>query len=72
MNWKWLRCFICRAASLALLVALAGQALAPAAWAQDGAAGKSPADASRPRKRIPPIQTQETAPYIITSQRSIT
>ena len=50
MNWKWLRCFICRAASLALLVALAGQSPAPLAWAQESVTVKSPAEQAAPKK----------------------
>ena len=49
MNWKWLRCFCCRAASLPLLVALAYLAPAATAWAQDGAAAKSPAAQAAPK-----------------------
>ena len=55
MNWKWLRSFFCQAASFALLVALAGQALAPAAQAQQDVHGQEPCS-KPPRKRIPPIR----------------
>jgi len=50
MNSKWLRGFFCGAASFALLVALADQALPPTAWAQEGAAGKTPAEQPAPKK----------------------
>jgi VWFA-related protein len=63
MNWKWLRCFVCRAAFLALLVALADQVLAPAAWSQDGVAGKSPEQAAP--KKDSTDQSQETEPFKI-------
>ena len=66
MNWKWLRCFCCRAASLPLLVALAYLAPAATAWAQDGAAAKSPAAQAAPK----PDSTnpaQENPTYTITS-----
>ncbi len=73
MNWKWLRCFICRAASLALLMALAGQSPAPLAWAQESVTVKSPAEQAAPKKdstdqtqtdqtqepyRLPPVTVQ--------------
>ncbi|MFZ0960863.1 MAG: VWA domain-containing protein [Terriglobia bacterium] len=61
MNRKWLRCFPCEAASLVLTVGLAVLAPAPAAWAQAGAAGKSPEQAA-PQKDSTD-QTQENTPF---------
>lgn len=63
MNWKWLRCSLCEAASFALLVALALTAPVRAAGAQEGAAGKSPEQAAP--KKDSTDQTQEPAPYKI-------
>ncbi|MGD1103931.1 MAG: VWA domain-containing protein [Terriglobia bacterium] len=65
MNWKWLHCFFCHAASLALWVALADQALPPAVWAQEGAAGKSPEQAAP--KKDSPDQTQGAGEFVIIS-----
>jgi VWFA-related protein len=64
MNWKWLRCIICRAASLALLMGFAYQAPAVTAWAQEGAAGKSPAAQTTP-KTDSTEPTKEITPYVI-------
>jgi VWFA-related protein len=50
MNRKWLRFFYYQAGSLAILLALAGQALAPAAQAQQNVTVKSPADQAAPKK----------------------
>jgi VWFA-related protein len=58
MNGKWLRSFFCPAASVALGVLLAGQALAPAVGAQEGAADKAPQQGLA--KAGPADQTQET------------
>jgi VWFA-related protein len=61
MNWKWLRCFFCQAASLALLMALAGQALPLAAQAQQNVTVNSPGQAAP--KKDSTDQTQEVTPY---------
>src|ERR1035441_3839224 len=58
MNWKWLRGFFCWTASSALLVVLAIQLPAAAAWAQEGGAAKSPAEQGAPKKDSTD-QTQE-------------
>jgi len=63
MNWKWLRCSFCLAASLVLMLLVARPALGPVAWAQEGAAGKSPEQAA-PQKDSTD-QTQGTEPYKI-------
>ncbi|MGA3328225.1 MAG: VWA domain-containing protein [Terriglobia bacterium] len=65
MNWQWLRCFVCRAALLALLVALVGVAMAPAARPQDGAAGKSPEQAAP--KKDSTDQTPGAGEFVIIS-----
>jgi VWFA-related protein len=54
MNRKWLRCFLCGAAILALWAVLACQWPAPATWAQEGAASKSPEQAApKPEQTAP-------------------
>ena len=52
MSRKWLHCSLGEVVSLALLVFLAGLASAPKAWAQEGAAAKSPEQAA-PQKDSP-------------------
>jgi len=66
MKSKWLRGFFCRAASLALLMALADQVTGPAAWAQEGVAGKTPAGQTAPKKESTDT-TEENTPYKITT-----
>jgi len=63
MNWKRLRSFLCRAASLALLMVLAGLAMAPAARAQENVTVKSPAQTAP--KKDAADETQGTVPYKI-------
>ena len=67
MNWKWLRCFFCTATYFALLFVFVGQALPPAAWAQKGTAGKSPATVQAPSKQDSTDPAQGNAPYRIIS-----
>jgi VWFA-related protein len=64
MNRKWLRCIGCGTAFLALLVGLANQSPATIAWAQDGAAAKSPAGQPAAQKE-PTAPAQGNVPYTI-------